>query len=232
MLKRLKELSLKADILIVVSLLVMALLVFIWVEKNWKGLEAIGQLGISVKSLETYLAHPDAWDILLLIVITTIMSAVPFLSSSVIAVVNGVLLGPVWGSLINWVGLGLGNAVVFILLSQLKLKEKTTKIGHYVDDLSHFKNKPLGLLLGYMIPFIPSFLVGYTAVQLKLKTKIVLSAIALAALPSSILYATGGDALLRGNLKRIAVVVVVLVLIAALYRLIKHRKEEKRGEER
>ncbi|MBM7642177.1 VTT domain-containing protein [Streptococcus loxodontisalivarius] len=224
---KLKHLSLRADLLILVSVLGIIALLYLLIARNWDLLTDMTANGFSLETFEDYLSHPDFLDYLLLVLITALMSAVPFLSSSLIAVVNGVILGPIFGALVNLLGLSLGNLTVYFLLSELHIKEKTKKMGNFVEDLSRFKNKALGLTLGYMIPFIPSFLVAYTAVDLKVRKRTIVMAILLGALPSSILYANGGDALIEGNFKRILGLLVVLGLIAALYSLVKRRRQHK-----
>ncbi|WP_424960708.1 TVP38/TMEM64 family protein [Paenilisteria rocourtiae] len=75
-----------------------------------------------------------------------------------------------------------------------------------------------------MIPILPSVIVNYTAVKLKIPLKSLLLAITLGVLPTSFLYAFGGDALLKGNTKIAILSIVCIALLVILLRFIQKRQ--------
>lgn len=156
----------------------------------------------------------------LFVAITAVMCAIPGLPTSVIGVFAGVCYGPLVGSLINISGNTLGNLFALFLLGKFDLMDKSQKANHWVQVISQAKNPKLKLMLAYMIPVVPSFLVNFTANLLHFKLKQMLPLILLGVAPASILYSFGGDALFQGNHKRaiffIAGVVVLLLFLSFL----------------
>lgn len=185
------------------------------------------RLGENPSRLEQMFRAPTLFDYLLLLSLTALMSAVPFFSSSVICIANGLIFGPIIGLVVNIFGGMLGNFLSLQILKQTHLAQNSRRSGHVVDDLSHFKNPVLGLSLGYMVPVIPTFLVNYTAINLKLSRKEILSAMFLGMLPASALYAYGGDALFKGNKEQLLAIIGIVVAFALLYQLIRNKRMKK-----
>ncbi|MGT2906440.1 TVP38/TMEM64 family protein [Streptococcus dentiloxodontae] len=210
--------------LIVIGLVLIVLNIWGIVLHKWSAIMSFVEIGLNPTELEKLISKPDALDYLLLILLTALMSAVPFFSSSVICVVNGVIFGPALGCMVNITGNSLGNVAVSLLMHKIDLQEKTKRMGNFVEDLSHYKNKRLGLTLGYMIPIIPSFLVNYTALQLKLSWKKLLPCIIIGVTPSSLLYAFGGHAIITGNIKQLLLILLVVLVLLILYRRFKKKK--------
>ncbi len=180
--------------------------------------------------LEQVIRHPGVIDDLFLLLLTLLMSAVPFLSSSVIAVVNGVVLGSGIGFVINWLGIVLGNLLVAFLMGRLGLGHKEQRLSKHEELLSRFDSPFLALCIGYMIPLIPSFLVNGRAIRLKIPKKQMILAMMVGAMPSSLIYALGGNAIFHLNLTELATVAVALALILGGYmvlRYVKLRQKEK-----
>lgn len=78
------------------------------------------------------------------------------------------------------------------------------------------KHPLVGLTLGYMIPIVPSVLVNYACGQLKVSRLQFLLMVAIGMLPTSVLYAFGGDAIMHGDLKRLGVIGILIVGLVAL----------------
>ena len=156
-------------------------------------------------------------DALLLILLTAITSAVPALSSSVICIFNGVCFGPVIGLLMNITGNSLGNALVAGFFTKFDeehdFSKETKRPNRILEHLAHFKNKMVALILGYMIPIIPSFLVNYMGVRLKMDFKKQFLCIVIGVLPTSFLYAFGGDAIFKGNDLRLIISTLCIILL-------------------
>lgn len=158
------------------------------------------------------------FNAILLILLTAVTSAVPALSSSVICIFNGVCYGPVIGLVMNVIGNALGNLAVVIFFTKfdkdhIDKKVKKRHPNRILEALSHFKNKMVALILGYMIPIIPSFLVNYMGVRLNLGLKKQLLCILAGILPTSFLYAFGGDAIFKGNDLRLLISAVLITLL-------------------
>ena len=67
------------------------------------------RLGENPSRLEQMFRAPTLFDYLLLLSLTALMSAVPFFSSSVICIANGLIFGPIIGLVVNIFGGMLGN---------------------------------------------------------------------------------------------------------------------------
>lgn len=161
-------------------------------------------------------------DMALLIVIIALMNAIPGLSNSVICIFAGLCYGPFLGLLVNWVGNVLGNCLVAALIRQLHFS-KHFKQSRLLNELMSFKYPAIGMTLGYMIPIIPSVLVNYSVVQLGMSRLQFIIMVIVGMLPTSFLYAFGGDAIFKGDLKRIIGVAIAILVILLLFRLIHHR---------
>ncbi|EUJ19875.1 hypothetical protein PGRAN_14912 [Listeria grandensis FSL F6-0971] len=163
-------------------------------------------------------------DALLLIALTAVMCAIPGVPNSIIGIFIGVCFGPWIGVLMNVIGNITGNFIVILLLRKFGLSNKTKDPGKFITNISHMKKPTVGITVGYMIPVIPSVIVNYTAVKLKLSLKSLLLAVTVGVLPTSFLYAFGGDALLKGNTKIAILSILCVVFLIFLMKFI--RKEQ------
>lgn len=166
-------------------------------------------------------------DMFLLLLLTATTSAIPALSSSVVCIFNGILFGPWIGLLLNVGGNTLGNIVVTFVLQKVGLRHESKKLGHVIEGISKFKNKMVGMIIGYMVPVIPSFLVNFTALKLKMKPQIQLICIVIGIFPSSFLYAFGGDAIFNDSDKKIILALVCLLALVGLYYVIRKKYQQK-----
>ncbi|WP_295746686.1 VTT domain-containing protein [uncultured Limosilactobacillus sp.] len=158
-------------------------------------------------------------DMLLLVVLVAVLNSIPGLSNSVICLFAGICFGPWLGLTINWSGNILGNLVVYSLLSKLTLPAKWTH-NKLLTELNHSAHKKLRLIISFMVPIIPSIIVNYACAQEKMDLKQFLPLVIIGMLPTSFLYAFGGDAIFRGNIKRIVVAVVLIIAVVCCYRII------------
>lgn len=168
-------------------------------------------------------------DMALLTVIIALMNAIPGLSNSVICIFAGLCYGPFLGLLVNWVGNVLGNCLVAALIQQLHFSKHFRK-RRLLNELMSFKYPAVGMTLGYMIPIIPSVLVNYAVVQMGMSRVQFMLMVIIGMLPTSFLYAFGGDAIFKGDLKRIIVAVVAILIILVLFTLVHRRQDEKVAE--
>lgn len=166
----------------------------------------------------------------LLVVLTSIMCAIPGLPTSIIGVLIGICYGPLVGSILNIIGNALGNVLSIFLMGKFKFMDESKTSNHWVKTISTSKHPYIGITFAYMIPVIPSFLVNYTATIMKVKAKNLIWMIIFGVLPSSILYAFGGDALFRGNHTKALLLVASVLIFALLIILIK--KDSKLTQEK
>nr|WP_321316319.1 VTT domain-containing protein [uncultured Ligilactobacillus sp.] len=175
--------------------------------------------------------HHGLKDACLLIGLTAILTAIPGAPVAVICIFNGVLYGPWAGILMNLIGYVLGDLLVVYLLAHFNFIKKSKNFKKQMASFKRFKNPALAIILGYAIPFIPSSFTSYMAVKLKMKLSKLVTCIAIGTLPTSLLYAFGGDAVFKGNTLRMIIAVVLIVIIFAGLVKIYHEFSKKRRED-
>lgn len=156
-----------------------------------------------------------------LILLTALMCALPGLPTSVIGVLVGVCYGPIIGSCVNIVGNASGNLLSMTALKHLNIGGHKQSSSKWVTRISQMKHPKTGLMIAYMIPVIPSFVVNITANSLKLSIREVFLSVLIGVLPSSILYAFGGEALFHGYTKTALILVASVVVLVLLVKFIK-----------
>ncbi|WP_165005374.1 MULTISPECIES: VTT domain-containing protein [unclassified Enterococcus] len=162
---------------------------------------------------------------LLLVVLTAVMCAVPGIPTSVIGVIAGLSFGPFIGAGINVLGNALGNISAVFLMHRLKFLDKKTERNHWVQAIQQMKHPKIGVMLGYMIPIIPSSMVNFAAETIKLPLRQLVLSIIFGVIPSSVLYACGGEALFHGyNKTAVMLIAGVAVLIGLVVFIVKDRK--------
>ena len=172
----------------------------------------------------------DVRDSLFLLGLIAVLNAIPGFSNSVFCVLAGMCYGPWLGFIINWFGNILGNCVVAALIDKIDFSHKFKK-NKILNFLMRQKNPGIGMTLGFMIPFIPSVLVNYTAVRLQVPKNRYLVMVVIGMFPMSFIYAFGGDAIFAGDTKKIIttliVIAILLVLSLLLVKLAMKRHSEK-----
>ena len=154
------------------------------------------------------------------------MNAIPGLSNSVICILAGIVYGPVLGLLINWIGNITGNCLVAALIDHIHFSDKF-KQSKILKHLTSSKHPLIGLTIGYMIPVVPSALVNYAVVQMGINRKRFMAMVAVGMLPTSFLYAFGGDAIIKGNMKRIIAVAIIIIAIIVIYKVVEQLRNRK-----
>jgi SNARE associated Golgi protein len=76
--------------------------------------QAVARLDLSVEGIERIAGAWGAWAPAASIALMILHSFVPF-PAELIAIANGMLFGPVWGTLVTWLGAMLGAALAFAL---------------------------------------------------------------------------------------------------------------------
>ena len=96
--------------ILAVSLLV-ALTIAIWAFALGAGMPLRG-FELSVEAVEAEILSWGMWGVAAAILLMVLHSFVPF-PAEVVAMANGMLYGPLWGTLITWVGAMLGAYLAF-----------------------------------------------------------------------------------------------------------------------
>ena len=130
-------------------------------------------------------------------------------SSSIFCIFVGLLYGPLLAIPMNIIG-------------NTKRMEKLLNYDEY------FKHRFIGIFLAFSIPFIPSALVNYAYVQMKLPTRTRILAPLIGMTPLSVIYAVSGDLLLNCRPIRLPLVaILVLLLFISLVIYCIHFRKEK-----
>ncbi|MBW8013291.1 TVP38/TMEM64 family protein [Lactobacillus helveticus] len=157
-------------------------------------------------------------DLAFLFILNAICVAIPGLSNGIFCVLNGILYGPAFGFIVNWISDILGQIILMQLLHKL-YDIKHMSNGKIYKLLTTQKYPMVALTIGYLIPFIPSATASYVNILInKNDFKKQLIPIVIGVSPFAYLYAYGGDSILHLNTSRIikaAVMIVAVALIAA-----------------
>lgn len=152
-------------------------------------------------------------------------SAIPGVSSSIFCIFVGLLYVPLLVIPMNIIGNTFGNLTSFEILRRLERYKRMEKLLNYVES---FKHRFIGISLAFSTPFIPSALVNYACVQMKLPTRTRILATLIGVAPLSVVYAVSGDLLLNIRPIRIplASVLDLLLFILLVIYFIHFRKEK------
>lgn len=163
----------------------------------------------------------------LLILLTVVMCAVPGLPTSVIGILIGICYGPFIGSLMNLIGNTGGNLIAISIFGKFKFLDQSNQSNHWVQAVSQMKHPRLGLMVGYMIPVIPSFLMNYTADMLQIPFKRLIPLVIFGVLPTSIIYALGGEALFHGEHRKALILIVSVLGLILLVKVFQNNHQKK-----
>lgn len=159
-------------------------------------------------------------DMLLLLALIATFNAIPGMSNSFVCIFVGLCYGPAIGFIINWLGNIIGNCGVMAVIWKIDLSRRTKK-SKLLNSLMNQRHPLIGLTIGFMVPVIPSVLVNYAGARLNINRWHYLAMVAVGMAPTSFIYAFGGDALFKGDNKRLIGAVVAIVIVIALYVLVK-----------
>lgn len=167
------------------------------------------------EKLLVLLREHEVRDVFFLMGLIMIFNAIPGLSNSVFCILAGLCYGPWIGLLINWCGNILGNTIICGLINKINFSHSFKK-NRILNYLMNQKHPAIGMTIGLMIPVIPSILVDYTAVRMKMSFKNILPMIIVGMFPTSFIYAFGGDAIFSGNLKKGAALLIALLILVMM----------------
>ncbi|MGT2894015.1 VTT domain-containing protein [Streptococcus downei] len=191
----------------------------------WDNLSDFFNVEKQVVSFGRQFSTANLFNFCVLILLTALGSAVPFLSNAVLAVFNGVVFGPWLGFVMNLLANSLGNFLSLKLLSKITITEREKSFSDKLDFLKKINNPYLAISLGYMVPVFPTLLVNYLVMEMNLPLKKWLPCVLIGVFPTSCLYAFGGDAIIKGNIKRILVLLVLTLLVYLVVKWMLKRKK-------
>ncbi|MBF8807420.1 MAG: TVP38/TMEM64 family protein [Enterococcus lacertideformus] len=153
---------------------------------------------------------------MILILLIGVMCAVPGVPTSMVGVLVGLSYGPLLGTVINVFGNTWGNLLSIFLMQHLKLFDHSKKANRWVKAIRHMKHPKIGIMVGYMVPVIPSSVINFAATTLNFKLREIIGSIILGVIPSSLLYACGGEALFHGYAKTAFLLVASVFILTFL----------------
>lgn len=165
-------------------------------------------------------------NFIILILLTAATAAIPFMSNAIFAVFNGLVYGPGIGFLMNVVSNVFGNFVFIKILEMIDITDSKNKLQSRFGSIDLLEKTDFGIVLGYMIPIMPTILVNYYVTETKLPWRKWLLYVTIGVAPSSLVYALGGDAVVAGNFKRIAVLLVIIILVYLIVTYVKRKTKK------
>lgn len=210
----------KTWLIIIASLLAIIIIYFIY--RNYRPeINLLMNFGNQDKAklLHMIRGHGPA-TMALLIILIGILNAIPGMSNSVVCIFAGLCYGPIIGFLINWLGNVLGNCTVMSIIRKINLSKRVKK-SKLLQTLLHQRHPLVALTMGFMIPVIPSVLVNYAGAELNVNRKQYLGMVTIGMAPTSFLYAFGGDAIFKGNIRRLIGVAIAILILISCYLLIR-----------
>lgn len=216
-------------ILITIGVIAVVSYFVIYVIGHWDIIVTFLQLRsqAEMKVILLQLCSKTLFNFVILILLTSVTAAIPFMSNAIFAIFNGVIYGPGIGFLMNVFSNILGNFVFIKILKMIDITDSEKKLKNRFVGIDALENTDFGIILGYMIPIMPTILVNYHVAETKLSWRKWLLYITIGVSPSSFVYALGGDAVVAGNLKRI---VVLLLIVAVVYLVVTYLK--RRGKKK
>ncbi|MFW7433129.1 TVP38/TMEM64 family protein [Vagococcus carniphilus] len=157
----------------------------------------------------------------LLFVLTVVLCAIPGLPTSIIGVLTGVVFGPLVGAILNITANVLGNMLSISFLKRFSFKKGQELSEKLKKQILKQKHPDVMLSFCYMIPVIPSFVINYVIGVLKFNRVKQIQIISLGIIPTSILYAFGGNSLFKGDMKTIIILVSLIFVVGTIISLFK-----------
>ena len=173
------------------------------------------------QTLIDLLRHQGKHNAVLFMIVIALGSAIPGMPIAAVAVLSGICFGRWTGFAINVGGIVMGNLLAVYILSSFPHKVQPSRFRPLADKLTNMHHPRLGLSIGYAVPMLPTLLVNYASLEMKLSFQNKALCIFLGSLPVSFLYAFGGDELLFGNIKAVIVAVVLILLLFGLYEIVR-----------
>lgn len=178
---------------------------------NW--LQSVGEQSIAITSL-----------------VATLLALFPIIPYPFIGGLIGAAFGPFIGSMITWVGSALASIIMFIFIRYAYQDFGQVLINRYQMTakitLLFEKNAFMTIFITRLIPIVPSILVNAYSALSRVPASHYIVASSLGKIPSMILFATVGDAVLRNPMNLIVIgflYIFFLLIVYAGFSLWKHK---------
>jgi uncharacterized membrane protein YdjX (TVP38/TMEM64 family) len=157
------------------------------------------RLDMTIEGMVQLIRSWGGWGVAASILLMVIHSFVPF-PAEILACANGMIYGPVWGTVVTWIGAMLGASVAFGLVRSLgrpfvqrMLKEaQRERLALWSRDRGG-----VALLTARLIPVIAFNLINYAAALTEISWWTFLWATGIGILPLTVLSAILGDRMLN-----------------------------------
>lgn len=159
-------------------------------------------------------------DILLVVPLLICFSIIPGAPVATISVVAGICFGKVLGAGLNIIGITLGNLIAQRFFGRVTARQ-TAKPSKLVAEIEQMRHPLLGIIIGYTIPFIPTSLVSLAAAKTEVTRQHLAWATLIGSIPTAVIYACGGDELIKAHFKNAFGVIAIVVLLVGLLWLIR-----------
>ncbi len=146
-------------------------------------------------AVETLLASNRLLAYPLAVLIFTLVASAPFSVTDVLAVMNGIIFGPLWGSVVNALGIVFAAIVGYLVALRtsrlLDLEERFQRLPPWVR---HFKlGSPMFLLVVRIIPGLGGTIATQTAAAMRVPLGIHILTMSAIAIPICTVLAIFGD---------------------------------------
>jgi len=101
-------------------------------------------------------------------IVIALGSSIPGIPIAPDAVLSGVCFGRWTGFSINVGGIVMGNLLAVYILSSFPHKVQPSCFRPLADKLTNMHHPRLGLSIGYAVPMLPTLLVNYASLEMKL----------------------------------------------------------------
>lgn len=172
-----------------------------WVFALWDAVPALPGFGLSVEAVEEQIHSWGPWGVAGSILLMILHSFIPF-PAEILAMANGMLYGPLWGTVITWTGAMLGAYLAFGLARWLGRPFVLARVGErhrvVVDRWAAEQGGP-ALLFSRLLPVISFNLINYAAGLTTISWWTFTWATALGILPLTCLMVLMGDGIWSGD---------------------------------
>ena len=179
--------------------LVTAVLIGAGVLAWWVWQPSSAQLiGVTVEGSSTLIRSWGAWGVVGSIGLMVAHSFLPF-PAEVVAIANGIVYGPAWGTVITWLGAMLGASAAFGLARRLRRpfvmrvlsRRRTQQLAVWSDE-----HGTSALLIARLVPLIAFNLINYAAALTRISWWTFLWTTGVGILPFTIVLNVVGDQIL------------------------------------
>lgn len=146
-------------------------------------------------AVEAYLATLGPFSMPLAIGIFAVVASAPFSVTDALAVMNGVIFGPLWGSVVNALGIILAAVIGYVVaLRTSKLLDIEAQVARLPRWARHFKiGSPMFLICVRIIPGLGGTIATQTAAALRVPIFRQIYTMSAIAIPICTALAVGGD---------------------------------------